>query len=78
VDTFMVYTDSESWFGKIHPVQALQQYRDKTGIPAQLIVVGMVSNGFTIADANDAGMLDVAGFDSATPQVLRDFARGEI
>jgi 60 kDa SS-A/Ro ribonucleoprotein len=78
VDTFMVYTDSESWFGKIHPVQALQQYRDKTGIPAQLIVVGMVSNGFTIADANDAGMLDVAGFDSATPQVLSDFARGEI
>ena len=78
VDTFVVYTDSESWFGNIHPVQALQQYRDKTGIPAQLIVVGMVSNRFTIADANDAGMLDVSGFDSATPQVLSDFARGEI
>ncbi|MEO8609723.1 MAG: TROVE domain-containing protein [Chloroflexota bacterium] len=78
VDTFVVYTDSETWFGKIHPVQALQKYRDKTGIPAQLIVVGMVSNKFTIADPNDAGMLDVSGFDSATPQVLSDFARGEI
>jgi 60 kDa SS-A/Ro ribonucleoprotein len=78
VDTFVVYTDSESWFGKIHPVQALQQYRDKTGIPAQLIVVGMTSNGFTIADPNDAGMLDIAGFDSAAPQVMSDFARGAL
>jgi len=40
-----------------------------------LIVVGMVSNGFTIADPDDAGMLDVAGFDTAVPQVMADFAR---
>jgi 60 kDa SS-A/Ro ribonucleoprotein len=78
VDTFVVYTDSETWFGQIHPVQALQQYRDKTGIPAQLIVVGMVSNGFTIADPNDVGMLDVVGMDTTTPQVISDFARGTI
>jgi 60 kDa SS-A/Ro ribonucleoprotein len=79
VDTFVVYTDSETWAGtRGHPVQALQQYRDKTGIPAQLIVVGMTANNFTIADPNDAGMLDVAGFDSATPQLLSDFARGEL
>jgi 60 kDa SS-A/Ro ribonucleoprotein len=36
----------------------------------------MVSNGLTIAYPNDAGMLDVAGFDSAAPQVMSDFARG--
>ncbi|MBZ0288470.1 MAG: TROVE domain-containing protein, partial [Anaerolineae bacterium] len=79
VDTFVVYTDSETWAGtRGHPVQALQQYRDATGIPAQLIVVAMTANSFTIADPNDAGMLDVAGFDSATPQVLSDFARGAI
>ena len=36
----------------------------------------MVSNGFTIADPNDAGMLDVVGFDTATPQLIADFARG--
>ena len=27
VDVFIVYTDSETWFGKIHPSKALQQYR---------------------------------------------------
>jgi 60 kDa SS-A/Ro ribonucleoprotein len=75
VDTFVVYTDSETWAGPIHPVQALAEYRQRMGIPAKLVVVGMVSNGFSIADPNDAGMLDVVGFDTATPQVIADFAR---
>jgi 60 kDa SS-A/Ro ribonucleoprotein len=78
IDTFMVYTDSETWHGNIHPAQALRQYRDKTGIDAKLIVVGMVSNGFSIADPNDKGMLDVVGFDSATPNIMADFSRGMI
>ncbi len=72
-DAFIIYTDSETWYGKTHPVQALREYREKTGIPAKLIVVGMVSNMFTIADPNDAGMLDVVGFDTAVPQVMSDF-----
>lgn len=77
VDTFVVYTDSETWCS-VHPVQMLQQYRDQMGIPAQLIVVGMVSNGFTIADPDDKGMLDVVGFDSSAPAVMAEFARGNI
>ena len=76
VDTFAVLTDSETWHGDIHPVQALRRYRERTGIPARLVVVAMVSNGFTIADPEDAGMLDVVGFDTATPQLIADFARG--
>ncbi len=35
----------------------------------------MVSNGFSIADPADAGMLDVVGFDMATPALVADFAR---
>ncbi|OAD22111.1 TROVE domain-containing protein [Candidatus Thiomargarita nelsonii] len=72
-DVFVIYTDSETWYGKIHPVQALQKYRDKMGINAKLIVVGMLSNGFSIADPKDGGMLDVVGFDTATPALMRDF-----
>lgn len=75
-DAFVVYTDSETWAGRIHPVQALRQYRERTGIPAKLVVVGMVSNGFSIADPNDGGMLDVVGFDTATPALIADFIRG--
>jgi len=73
VDTFVVYTDNETWAGNIHPSQALRIYREKTGIPAKLVVVGMQSNGFTIADPDDAGMMDVVGFDTATPRIISDF-----
>jgi 60 kDa SS-A/Ro ribonucleoprotein len=74
-DAFVVYTDSETWAGKIHPSEALKLYRQKTGIPAKLVVVGMVANQFSLADPNDAGMLDVVGFDTATPAVIADFVR---
>ena len=76
VDVFVVLTDSETWAGKTHPVQALRKYRDLVGIPAKFVVVGMVSNGFSLADPEDAGMLDVVGMDSATPQVISDFVTG--
>jgi 60 kDa SS-A/Ro ribonucleoprotein len=75
VDAFVVYTDSETWAGSIHPVQALRKYRAQTGIAAKLVVVGLVSDGFSIADPHDAGMLDVIGFDTAAPAVIADFIR---
>lgn len=78
VDTFVVMTDNETWSGGIQPVQALEKYRQATGIGAKLIVVGMTSTGFTIADPNDAGMLDVVGFDGATPAFMAKFAKGDL
>jgi 60 kDa SS-A/Ro ribonucleoprotein len=77
VDVFVIYTDSETWAGSVHPAAALRAYRQATGIAAKLVVVGMTSNGFTIADPDDAGMLDVVGFDTAAPAVIADFARAE-
>jgi 60 kDa SS-A/Ro ribonucleoprotein len=76
VDVFVVYTDSETWYGQIHPAQALRRYRERMGIPARLVVGVMVSNGFSIADPADAGMLDVVGFDTAPPAIMADFASG--
>jgi 60 kDa SS-A/Ro ribonucleoprotein len=78
VDTFVIYTDSETWAGDVHPVHALRDYRAASGIDARLVVVAMVSNGFSIADPADPGMLDVVGFDTATPQLIADFARGSL
>jgi 60 kDa SS-A/Ro ribonucleoprotein len=39
VDTFVIYTDSETWAGSIHPAQALREYRQRMGIPAKLVIV---------------------------------------
>jgi 60 kDa SS-A/Ro ribonucleoprotein len=78
IDHFSIYTDSETYAGQMHPHQALAEYRQKTGISARMSVVGMTATDFTIADPEDPGTLDVAGFDSATPSLLADFARGDI
>ena len=94
VDAFVIYTDNETWYGTVHPCQALDKYRQATGIPAKLIVNAMTATEFSIArregrgygtiyrgtpnaiaDPNDAGMLDVAGLDSAAPKVMSDFIR---
>jgi 60 kDa SS-A/Ro ribonucleoprotein len=76
VDTFVVYTDNETWAGPVHPHQALAHYRQQSGIDAKLVVVGMTATGFSIADPRDAGMLDVVGFDAAVPSLITEFARG--
>jgi 60 kDa SS-A/Ro ribonucleoprotein len=75
VDVFVIYTDSETWAGSQHPSEALKNYRKTMGIPAKLVVVGMVANEFTIADPSDNGCLDVIGFDTATPNLISDFSR---
>jgi 60 kDa SS-A/Ro ribonucleoprotein len=76
VDTFEILTDNETWAGSQHCPQALRAYREKTGIPAKVVVVGMTSTGFTVADPKDAGMLDCVGFDVATPNIISNFSSG--
>ena len=75
VSAFITYTDSETWAGNIHPAQALRQYRSEFVGDAKAVVVGMTSNGFTLADPNDRGMMDVVGFDTTAPAVIADFVR---
>ncbi len=76
VDTFVIYTDNETWAGRVHPHQALAEYRRRSGIDAKLVVVGMTATEFSIADPSDAGMLDVVGFDAAVPSLITEFSRG--
>lgn len=73
VDKFVVLTDNETWAGRIQPVEALRDYRKKFNPKAKLAVVGTSVSEFTIADPKDGGMLDIAGFDSAAPQLIAQF-----
>ena len=77
-DAIIVMTDSETWAGNIHPTQALDQYKQKMGIDCKLCVVGMISNGFSIADPDRNDMLDVVGFDTSTPNIVNQFIGGKI
>lgn len=77
IDAFIILTDNETWAGRIHPCQALDEYRRKFNPNARLVVVGMTSTGFSIADPKDNKALDVVGFDTAAPNVISSFVRGE-
>ena len=77
-DVFCVYTDNETYAPNIHPQVALEQYRKATGVDAKLIVVGMVANQLTIADPKDKNTLNLAGFDTSTPELISLFVRGLI
>lgn len=76
IDGAVIYTDNETWAGKIHPHQALVEYRRASGIAARSVVAAMTSTGFSIADPNDAGSLDCVGLDAAVPQLIADFIAG--
>lgn len=78
IDTFVIYTDNETWVGSVHPFQALQDYRNAMGIDAKLVVVSITPTKFSIADPRDPGMLDVSGFDSAVPTLISDFSAGRV
>lgn len=73
VESFIVLTDSETWAGPKHPVQALQSYRRKSGIDAKLVCVGMTATDYSICDQHDPLQMDVTGFDSSAPGVIADF-----
>lgn len=79
-DVFVVLTDCETWSDRVEtPAMALRRYREEMNIPdAKLIVIAMTSGGFTIADPNDPGMLDMVGFDSSGPAIMREFIMGNL
>lgn len=78
VDAFCVYTDSETWYGSMHPTAALKRYRREMGIDARLAVIALAANPFSIADPNDAGMMDFVGFDASAPALLAEFIEGNV
>jgi 60 kDa SS-A/Ro ribonucleoprotein len=77
-DAIWTLTDNETWYGQIHPWQALKAYRDHVGHDVKYGVIAMTATGTSIADPDDASSMDVAGFDTTVPQVMSDFSAGKI
>lgn len=73
VDKFVIITDNDVNSGRSHPVEALRDYRKAYNRNTKMVVVGTSVTDFTIADPKDPGMLDIAGFDSAVPQLIQTF-----
>ena len=79
VDAIIMFTDNETYFGRIHPTQALESYRKSRNKPNCVQVVCATSvTKFTISDPKDQLQLDVAGFDSAVPSIITELVSGQI
>lgn len=77
-DSIVTLTDNETYFGQIHPHQALSKYRDRVGHDVKYTVVSMTATGNSIADPQDASSMDIAGMDTTVPQIISDFSAGRI
>lgn len=73
VDKIVIFTDNETFAGRIQPTQALAKYRHWSGRKTAQIVCATSVTNFTIADPKDPYQLDIVGFDSACPQLIQTF-----
>lgn len=78
IDTFVVYTDNETWDGPIHVHEALKKYRKATGIQAKLVSVALTATEYSVADPDDPLTLDVVGFDASAPRFISEFSAGNL
>lgn len=82
IDNFIIFTDNETWFGRIHPYKALETYKKNINPNAKLIVCATDNNAYSIADKSSdkdksnaqKSALNIVGFDSAWPQLIREFS----
>lgn len=75
VDGFALFTDGETWAGRQHASQALAAYRRKYNPGARVVLASMTAAGHSIAEPQDAGVLNIAGMDAALPMVVTGFIR---
>lgn len=76
VDAIITLTDAQTWYGDSHPIQELANYRNRYG-PTRYVEVQMVANRWSTGDIDDPHTLRVIGFDSAVPELVNGFVRGE-
>jgi 60 kDa SS-A/Ro ribonucleoprotein len=76
VDGVVILTDSETWAGRQHPSEAMEQYRRQVGAPVRNVVAAMSATGSSIGDPVDPLTLQCAGLDATVPEVIRGFVSG--
>lgn len=76
-DVFIIYTDNDVNSG-IQPSLAVKQYREATGITAKFAVIACNASRVSIADPQDEHMLDLVGFDTNVPNILKSFIDNDL
>ena len=77
-DVICFWSDGESWAGRRHPAQALQDYRSRVNPNAKAIYVNLVPNLTSLADPKDPNTWDLSGFDPSAPGLIQQIATGSV
>lgn len=75
-DAIVIITDNETWANREPVHVVLERYRDAVGVNAALIIAATTAARYSVADPNDPRSLNIAGFDTHAPLIIRDFAAG--
>jgi 60 kDa SS-A/Ro ribonucleoprotein len=76
VDAFLTCTDNETWCGRIHPIEALWQYRQASERDTKLISAAFTATSYSVTpDHDDSGTMAMIGFDESLPQLVSDFVK---
>lgn len=77
-DAFIILTDSEHWQGRTQPDHLLKEYRRSINPEARIITVQLTATHITNHATDHPLNLDVVGFDTAAPEIINLFLRGEL
>jgi 60 kDa SS-A/Ro ribonucleoprotein len=88
-DAFIVYTDNETYYGNVHPIDALLDYNRYTKNNARMVVIGTTATINTIGNNNYSNTknmlyldsplcLNIAGFDLNAPTMIKNFLDGKL
>lgn len=76
VDCFVVLTDTETWAGRAHPFQLLQQYRATINVHTRAVWGALGATGWDLNMPDDPLSCSVAGLDFGAVQVIDAMCRG--
>jgi 60 kDa SS-A/Ro ribonucleoprotein len=77
VDVFAIYTDSENGNRNRAATHSLAEYRNKVNADAKLVIISTEYNQWSNS-GNLPNTLEVAGFDTAVPRIVSEFALGNV
>jgi 60 kDa SS-A/Ro ribonucleoprotein len=90
-DLFIIYTDNETYYGNVHPSEALDMYNKTTGLNARMVVVATTPTSSSIGYRGHKSILDadprnsvtplalnIVGFDLNAPTLIKNFVCGHL
>lgn len=72
-DVIYILTDNETWAGRTHGIQALEQYRRTVNKDVKVVEIAMTATGVSTMPSNDPNILRVVGFDASVMEVVNRF-----